>query len=150
MKKAVVFLIAIVAISSCSLFEKPSMTQEEIDALKNQKAAVEEKLANLQQQYELVKMKADECAAVLAKQAEEKEAASGKYLVIAGSFKQANNADNYSATVKKAGGLGTIVQGPSNFKLVVYSAHPNLKEAAKSMYSVRSGFSEEAWIYMGK
>lgn len=149
MKKAFILLLAIITVSSCSLFEKPSMTQEEIDALVNEKAGVEEELANLQQQYELLKIKADECASMMEAQNEVVEP-SGNFLVIAGSFKNRTYAEDFSAKVKNMGGEGSIVDGPYQFNLVVYSSHTSLREAANSMYMARTNVSEDAWVYMSK
>jgi hypothetical protein len=147
MKKAAFLLVVIFTVSSCSLFEKPSMTQEEIDALINQKASVEEELINLKQAHELLKIKATECAQLIEQQAKEKEV-SGNYCVIVGSFKSNNYAEEFAAKVKQSGGAGKIIPGPSDFKLVVSSAHPTLKEAVEGMYKARSGgASGEAWVY---
>jgi len=149
MKKAAILLVVIFTVSSCSLFEKPSMTQEEIDALINQKASVEEELINLKQDHELLKLKAKECAQLIAQQAKEKEVI-GNYLVVVGSFKNSNYAEEFAVKVKQSGGAGKIHNGPSDFKFVITSAHQTLKEAAKSMYVARAGLSEEAWIYQVK
>ena len=151
MKKAAIFIITVFMISSCSLFKKPSMSQEEIDALVNQKAAVEEELANLQQDYDLLKIKSDECAQMLEQQAVKKEEEiKGKYFVIAGSFKNGTYADDYAKKVLNAGGLGKIIAGPSDFQLVVFSAHSTLREASEKMYDVRASLSDDAWIYMDR
>jgi hypothetical protein len=149
MKKAAIVLLTMIFISSCSLFEKPSMTQEEIDALVNQKAGVEEELANLQQQYDLLKIKADECARMLEEQTKVEEV-KGNFLVIAGSFKNMDYANEFSVKIKQMGGAGNIVSGPYNFNLVVYSSHTSLSEAANSMYLARTNVSEDAWVYMQK
>lgn len=149
MKKAVILLMVLVTVSSCSLFEKPSMTQEEIDALINQKAKVEEELVNLKQDYDLLKMKADECAKMFDQQAK-KEEISGRYHVIVGSFKKNNNAEKYSERMKAQGASGNIIPGPSDFKLVVFTTHQTLKEAAASMYKARENITGDAWIYMSK
>jgi cell division protein FtsN len=149
MKKLLFLLLAIFTISSCSLFEKPSMTQEQIDELITQKANVEEELANTKQELDLLRIKAEECAQLLEEQTKEVKL-TGKYFVIAGSFKNSSYAENYSEKIKKLGGAGNIIQGPYNFNLVVYSAHPTLAEAANSMYVARTNISEEAWIYMEK
>jgi len=147
MKRAVVLTAIAILVSSCSLFEKPKITQEQMDALQNEKAAVEAELINLKQDYELLKIQADECAAMLTQQTMKPEA-KGNYLVIAGSFKNSDNADSYSKTVKQAGGEGVIVQGPYDFKLVAFSTHSSLRDAVNSMYSVRNGISPDAWVYM--
>jgi len=149
MKKTAIFLVIVLVASSCSLFKKPSMDQAEIDALVNQKAMVEEELINLKQEYELLKIKADECAQMLEKQVAE-ENVSGKYFVIAGSFKNKTYAQDFSAKVKQMGGSGAIINGPYSFNLVVYSSHNSLKEAAQSMYVARTNISQDAWVYMEK
>ncbi len=149
MKKYVVLLFILFSVSACSLFEKPSMTQEQIDALITQKAAVEEELANTQQERDLLKLKAEECAQMLEQKTVEVNTA-GKYFVIAGSFKNNNYAEDYATKVKQMGGSGNIIHGPYNFNLVVYSSHSTLSEAAKSMYVARTNISEEAWVYMDK
>jgi hypothetical protein len=123
------------------------MTQEEIDSLVNQKAAVEEELANLKQENDLLKLKAKECADMLEQQAANAQI-KGKYFVIAGSFKKSDNAANYSVKVKNMGGDGRILAGPYDFNLVVYSAHETLKEAAGSMRELRQNDSPDAWVYM--
>ena len=151
MKKYAILLLVIfsISISSCSLFEKPSMTQEQIDALITQKAAVEEELANVKQERDLLRLKSEECAQMLEQKTEEVKL-TGKYFVIAGSFKNNNYAVDYSSKVKQLGGAGNIIAGPYNFNLVVYSAHSTLSEAAKSMYVARTNISEDAWVYMEK
>ncbi|MCF8225289.1 MAG: hypothetical protein K9J30_05380 [Bacteroidales bacterium] len=150
MKKAAILLITVIIASSCSLFEKPSMSQEEIDSLVEEKAVLEEQLVNLKQDYELLNLKAEECAKMLEQQTKEKKAAIGKYSVIIGSFKNMKYAKDYSVKVKGMGGLGNIIAGPYDFNLVVYTTHATLREAAQSMYKARENLTDEAWIYMEK
>lgn len=147
MKKVAVLLVMVFVVSSCSLFKKPSMTQEEINAMVAQKAVSDEQVINLQHELDLMKIKLEECS----KQLEEKvkpETVSGKYFVIAGSFKNSAFANEFAAKVKQKGGSGTILQGPYNFNLVVYSSHSSLREAATSMYLARTNISDDAWVYM--
>ncbi len=150
MKKAAILLVLVMTLGSCSLFEKPSMTQEEIDELVNQKAAIEEELVNLKQQHELLKIKAEECAQLLEQQTTKKKEIKGKYCVVVGSFKNLKYAEDYSQKVIQKGGLGEIVSGPYDFNLVVSSSHSTLREAAESMYTARNEYSPEAWVYMVK
>jgi hypothetical protein len=153
MKKLSILILVILTAASCSLFEKPSMTQEEVDAVVAQKAAAEEELANLQQQYDLLKLKADECASALdqyTRQEEMNTAAAGKYNVITGAFKNSTYADEYAAEMRQAGGTGEILQGPYDFNLVVYSAHSSLGEAIQAMYTARQEVIDDAWVYTKK
>lgn len=152
MKKLSILLLVILTATSCSLFDKP-MTQEEADALVAQKAAVEEDLANLQQQYDLLKLKADECASALdqyTRQEETNTAAAGKYNVITGAFKNSTYADEYAAEMRNSGGTGEVLQGPYDFNLVVYSAHSSLSEAIQAMYTARQEVIDDAWVYTKK
>jgi hypothetical protein len=151
MKKLSILLLVILTATSCSLFDKSSMTQEEADALVAQKAAVDEELANLQQQYDLLKLKSDECASALEQYTlrEEMKAAAtaGKYCVITGAFKNSGYADDYGEEMRQKGGTGDIVQGPYNFNLVVFSAHSTLNEAIQEMYKARKDVVFDAWVY---
>ena len=149
MKKLAILFIAVIGLSSCSLFEKPSMTQEQIDALINEKAQVEEQLINMTQKYELEKIKVAECAAAMEAQTAP-PVAEGKYAVIVGSFKEETNAINYAEKVKQLGGNGAIIYGPSDFKFVVYSSHATLGEAAGQMELARTNIASMAWIWMEK
>jgi hypothetical protein len=149
MKKLVILVLVIFSVSSCSLFEKPSMTQEEIDAIIAQKANVEEELANVKQELDLLKLRAEECAKLL-DEATKKPALNGNYFVIAGSFKNMNYAKDFSEKIKKMGGSGEIIDGPYNFNLVVYTAHQTLRDAAESMYLARTNVADEAWVYQKK
>jgi hypothetical protein len=130
------------------------MTQEEVDAVVAQKAAAEEELANLQQQYDLLKLKADECAAALdqyTRQEEMKAAAmAGKYCVITGAFKNSTYADEYAAEMRQSGGTGEIIQGPYQFNLVVFSAHSTLNDAIQAMYKARQEIIDDAWVFTKK
>ncbi len=149
MKKFAILLLVMFTASSCSLFEKSSITQEQIDDLVAQKAAVEEELANVRQELDLLRLKAEECEQMLEQQTNPAKP-EGKYFVIAGSFKNSKYADEYAAKVKQMGGAGNIIPGPYNFNLVVYSAHSTLADAAENMYVARTNISEDAWVYMEK
>ncbi len=151
MKKIAILLLFAVAVSSCSLFKKPSMTQEEIDALVQEKAQVQEELANLKADYDRLKIQANECQQMLEMQAAEAEATpAGNYYVITGSFKNSQYADDYAAEMKNIGGIGEIIQGPWDFNLVAYSAYSTLKEAIDGMYTARAEITDDAWVYMLK
>ena len=151
MKKISLLLIIALVAGSCSLFEKPSMKQAEIDAMMAKNVQLQEDLMNAQNEASRQKMLAEECANVLAElQKVEEGPASGMYYVIAGSFKKPGNATDYSAKMKQSGGEGAIIDGPSNFKLVSYSSHGTLREAIKAMENARINVTDEAWVYMVK
>jgi len=151
MKKIAILVIVALVAGSCSLFEKPSMTQEEIDTMVAQNAILQENLVNAQHEAAIFKMKADECNNVLAElQKAEEEITAGLYVVVAGSFKTPEFASDYAAKMQGMGGEGAIVDGPSDFKLVSYSSHGNLREAIESMEKARANVASEAWVYMKK
>jgi hypothetical protein len=149
MKKVAILLFAVITVSSCSIFEKPSMNQNEIDGLINQKAKVEAELASIKQENELLKLRVQECAKLIEQQTAESQV-KGKYSVIVGSFKNSKYAADYAAKMKEKGGEGGILAGPSDFNFVVYSSHPTLKEAAGSMRNLRKDWSPDAWIWMNR
>lgn len=151
MKKIAILVIVALLAGSCSLFEKPSMSQEEIDSIVARNALLQEDLVNAQHEAALYKMQAAECNAVLAELQKVEEAiSSGLFVVVAGSFKTPEFANDYAAKMKEMGGEGAVVEGPSDFKLVSYSSHANLREAIESMEKARMNIASEAWVYMKK
>ena len=151
MKKIGLLLIVTAILSSCSLFQKPSMSQDEIDAMHAQNRSLTEQLANAENEANLQSMKAMECAKVLEElQKEEEVRANGMFYVIAGSFKTPQYATDFSVKMKQMGGEGAIVNGPSNFSLVSHSSHATLREALNAMEAARVNISSEAWVYIAK
>jgi len=151
MKKIGLLLIVVALLSSCSLFEKPSMSQEEIDAMIAENKSLTEQLTNAADEANLQSMKAMECAKVLEElQKEEEVRANGMFYVIAGSFKTSQYATDFSGKMKQMGGEGAIVSGPSDFSLVSYSSHATLREAITAMEAARVNVSSEAWVFMDK
>jgi hypothetical protein len=148
MKKALWILAAVILLHSCSLFEKPSMTQQEIDAMVAQLKACQEENASTIAKYEaeLAQIKANQ-AALLKEQEEQSRPSSGTYYVIVGSFKTPKYANDYAATIKGMGGDGMIIDGPSDFQFVSMSGHSSLREAINAMNEARMNIVSEAWIY---
>ncbi len=151
MKKIALLVIVALVAGSCSLFEKPSMTQEEIDVMVEQNAKLQEDLANAQHEASMQKMQAEQCAETLvALQKVEEEKVSGKFHVIAGSFKTISYAEDFAKKIQDKGGAGTIVNGPSDFSLVACSSFASLREAVDAMEKARMNEAPEAWVYMEK
>lgn len=151
MKKIALLLIIAVFAGSCSLFDKSPKNQEEIDMMTMRNAKLQEDLVNAQHEASVYKMKAEECNNVLAEmQKAEEEIASGLFVVVAGSFKTPDFAKEYAVKIKEMGGEGAIVDGPSDFQLVSYSSHGNLREAVNGMEKARANVAAEAWVYMKK
>ena len=149
MKKVAIFLIVALFAGSCSLFEKRSMTQEEIDAMVSQNVRLQEQLVNAEHEASVQKMQAEQCAQVLAElQKAEEEMAKGNFHVVAGSFKTMTYAEDFAKKIKEMGGTGMIVSGPSDFSLVAYSSYSSLREAVNAMEEARMNVSSEAWVYM--
>lgn len=149
MKKIAILLMVALVAGSCSLFQKPSMSQEEIDAMVAQNVRLQEDLANAEHEASTQKMRADQCAQLLAEmQKAEEEKAKGKFHVVAGSFKTLSYAEEYSKHVKETGGTGAIVPGPSDFSLVASGSYATLREAVNAMEEARMNISSDAWVYM--
>lgn len=151
MKKIAILLFVALIAGSCSLFQKPSMNQAEIDAMVAQNARLQEDLVNAEHEASVQAMQAEQCAQVLAElQKAEEEMAKGNYHVVAGSFKTMSYAEDFSKTIKGMGGTGIIVDGPYDFSLVAYNSYTSLREALNAMEEARMNVSSEAWVYIQK
>ena len=135
-------------LSSCSLFKKPSMTQEQIDAMTAENAQLKSqanKAKEMEDQLALARMQLDEA---MLKLSACEEAAKSRVHIIVGAFKTSSFADEYSAKMKEAGYDGKILAGPYSFSLVTASSHENLHAALSALGPVRESVIETAWIYM--
>lgn len=134
-------------VSSCSLFQKPSMTQAEIDAMVTENEALKTQVEgnkDLEDQLAMARMQADEAMLKLANC----EDASSKVHIIVGAFKNSGYADDYSAAMKNQGYDGTIIPGPYSFNLVSSGSYASIKAALNDLNSVRNAVIETAWIYI--
>ena len=148
MKKITGVLILTLLLSSCSLFQKPSMNQEQINAMtaeNTQLKAQANKANDMEDQLALARMQLDEA---MLKLSDCEESAKSRVHIIVGAFKTSSFADEYSATVKEAGYDGKIIAGPYSFTLVSASSHENLHAALSVLNQVRENVIETAWIYM--
>lgn len=144
---AVIILLAVIA-SSCSLFQKPSMTQEQIDAMVAENQALKaqlEECKDLEDQLAMARMQVDEA---MLKLANCEESAQGGYHIIVGAFKVPSNATDYSALMKSKGYDGKIIAGPYNFDLVTSSSFESLRPALNELDIIRTDVIENAWIYI--
>ena len=134
-------------VSSCSLFQKPSMTQEQIDVILAENNDLKTQVENnkdLADELALARMQADEAMLKLA----ECENSASKAYIIVGAFKNKGYADEYSALMKNQGYEGKIIAGPYNFNLVTSGSYASIRAALGDLSDVRSKVIEEAWIYM--
>lgn len=134
-------------VSSCSLFQKQSMTQSEIDQMlaeNNTLRAQVESNKDLADQLAMARMQADDALLKLA----ECENASSKVHIIVGAFKNSNYADDYSGLMKNQGYAGTILAGPYSFNLVCSGSYASIKAALQDLNDVRNNVIETAWIYI--
>ena len=135
-------------VSSCSLFQKPSMSQEQIDAMVAENQALksqDSRPKDLEDKLALARMQLDEA---MLKLANCEEAANSKVHIIVGAFKNSSYANDYSAEIKGMGYEGNIMAGPYNFNLVVASSHESIQAALNALGSIRDNVIEEAWIYI--
>ena len=148
MKKFIGILSLAILVSSCSLFQRPSMTQEEIDAMLAENQALKTQAAGtkeLEDQLALTRMQVDEA---LLKLAACEEAANSKVHIIVGAFKNASYADDYSKVIQEQGYDGRILAGPYQFNLVTASSFESIQAALNSLYDIRAQVIETAWLYI--
>jgi hypothetical protein len=148
MKSLTGILLAMLLLSSCSLFQKPSMNQEEIDAIVAENQALKSQLGSdkeLEDQLAMTRMQLDEA---MLKLAACEEAAKTKVHIIVGAFKTASYAEEYSASMQGKGYDGKILAGPYGFSLVTASSHETIHAALDALGPVRESAVYNAWIYM--
>ena len=134
-------------VSSCSLFQKPSMTQEQIDEMVAENDALKtqvESSKDLADQLALARLQADEAMLKLA----DCEGGNSKVHIIVGAFKNSSYANEYSAEMKEQGYAGRIIAGPYNFNLVTSGSYESIKASLQDLTSVRDNVIETAWIYI--
>jgi hypothetical protein len=134
--------------SSCTLFQKPSMTQEQIDAMVAENQALKAQAAgcqDLEDQLALTRMQVDEA---MLKLAACEEAAMSKVHIIVGAFKNVTYADEYSAEMKQSGYEGKIIAGPYNFNLVTSGSYESIQSALNDLNAIRENVIYTAWLYI--
>lgn len=147
MKNLIGIILLGLIVSSCSLFQKPSMTQEQIDEMLAENEALKAKVnetKDLTDQLALARMQADEAMLKLA----DCESGASKVHIIVGAFKNSANADEYSATMKDQGYDGKIIAGPYSFSLVTSGSYESVKASLQDLNGVRSDVIETAWIFI--
>jgi hypothetical protein len=155
MKTTIVYILAIsmIAFSSCKKvnqwFGKSSMSQEEIDALVSQNDELQKQIkvdaANYERELEALRAEYEQKLADFNK-SNPKSPATG-FFVIVGSFKNQKYAEDYASKIKSMGYEGSIIDGPSDFKLVTSATYTSLKEALPSLNTARSILASQSWIY---
>ena len=148
MKNLIGIVLLGLIVSSCSLFQKSSMNQEEIDAMVAENEALKSEVAaskDLTDQLALARKQADDA---MLKLSDCEDASTSKVHIVVGAFKNSNYADEYSAEMKNQGYDGRIIAGPYNFNLVTSSSHESIKSALNALGNVREAVIETAWIYL--
>lgn len=148
MKNLSGIIVLALLVSSCSLFQKPSMTQEQIDAMLAENQQLKSQVSDskeLEDQLALTRMQVDEA---MLKLAACEEAAKSKVHIIVGAFKTSSYADEYAALMKEKGYEGKIMAGPYSFSLVTASSHESVQAALNALSPVRESIIETAWIYL--
>jgi hypothetical protein len=147
MKNLIGIILLGLIVSSCSLFQKPSMTQEQIDEMVAENEALKTQLASnkdLADQLAMARMQADDAMLKLA----DCEGAGSKVHIIVGAFKNSSYADEYSSNMKDGGYDGRIIAGPYSFNLVTSGSYESIKAALQDLNSVRDNVIETAWLYI--
>ena len=135
-------------VSSCSLFQKSSMNQDEIDAMLAENQALKtqvEASRDLEDRLALAQSQADEA---MLKLSACEDASTSKVHIIVGAFKNSSYADEYSADMKNQGYDGRIIAGPYSFNLVTSGSYESIKASLQDLNSVRDNVIETAWIYI--
>ncbi|MCK5134600.1 MAG: hypothetical protein KAR19_02335 [Bacteroidales bacterium] len=148
MKNLAGIVLLVLMVSSCSLFQKPSMSQEQIDAMVAENQALKSQDSNckvLEDQLALTRLQMDEAVLKLAACEED---AKSKVHIIVGAFKTSSYADEYSTEIRNLGYDGNIMAGPYNFSLVAASSHESIQAALNTLSSIRENVIETAWIYI--
>jgi len=148
MKNLVGVVLLTLLVSSCSIFQKPSMSQEQIDAMVAENSSLKSQITeskNMEDQLAMTRMQLDEA---MLKLAACEENAQSKVHIITGAFKIASNADEFSATMKEQGYEGKILAGPYSFHLVTASSHGSIQAALNALNPIRENVIETAWIYI--
>ena len=103
MKNLTGIILLALLVSSCSLFQKSSMSQEQIDAMVAENSALKSQVSNnkdMEDQLAIARMQLDEA---MIKLATCEEAAKSRVHIIVGAFKTSSYADEYSAEMKGQG-----------------------------------------------
>jgi hypothetical protein len=148
MKNLVGIALLAMIVSSCSLIQKPSMTQEQIDAMYAENQALKAQAAgcqDLEDQLALTRMQVDEA---MLKLAACEESANSKVHIIVGAFKNSAYANEYSAEMKNSGYDGKILAGPYNFNLVTSGSYESIQAALNDLGSIRDNVILTAWLYI--
>lgn len=148
MKNLIGIILLGLIISSCSLFQKPSMTQDQIDEMVAENDALKTEVKSckdLADKLALARMQADEA---MLKLANCEDATNSKAHIIVGAFKNSSFADDYSSEMKEQGHEGKIIAGPYSFNLVTASSYKSVKAALKELNNIRDNVIETAWIYI--
>ena len=147
MKNLIGIILLGLIVSSCSLFQKSSLTQEQIDVMVAENQALKKQVTeskDLADQLSMARMQADEAMLKLA----DCEGAGSKVHIIVGAFKISSYADEYSAYMKDGGYDGRIIAGPYSFNLVTSGSYESIKAALQDLNSVRDNVIETAWLYI--
>ena len=147
MKNLIGMILLGLIVSSCSLFQKPTMTQEQIDEMVAENDALKTQVKSnkdLADQLALARMQADEAILKLA----DCEGGNSKVHIIVGAFKNSSYANEYSAEMKEQGYTGKIIAGPYNFNLVTSGSYESIKASLQDLNGVRDNVIETAWIYI--
>ena len=148
MKNLVGIVLLSLIVSSCNLFQKPSMTQEQVDAMVAENPALKSQLTkskDMEDQLAMARMQLDEA---MLKLSACEEGAMSKVHIITGAFKIGSNADDFSAVMKSSGHDGNIIPGPYNFNLVTASSHESINAALNALAPIRENVILTAWIYI--
>ena len=147
MKNLIGIILLGMIVSSCSIFQKPSMTQDQIDEMLAENEALKAQVdsnKDLEDQLALARMQADDAMLKLS----DCQEGNSKVHIIVGAFKNSTYADDYSADMKNQGYAGKVIAGPYSFNLVTSGSYESVRAAMNELSTIRANVIETAWIYM--
>ena len=149
-------VVLLVTATSCNQlnewFGKSGVSEKEVEALVEEKKALERQLkqdsAAYERQIAAIRNEYEQKLTELQKKIDKGEAAEKKaYYVIVGSFKNMDYAREYAQKIRAMGYEGEIIDGPNQFNLVTSGTYETLRASLPSLQNARSKIASKAWVY---
>ena len=151
MKKLTLFLVLVIAVTSCKFIEKRGWFKKGADTLAVYQARMDSiRVADsinkvLEAERMIEQAKLDSIRAI--EEAERERLSRFKYHIIVGSFKTPQYADDYSAKVREMGYNTQIIKA-GTWNLVSAENYTSVREAINGLGLVRTNVTVNAWIYV--
>ncbi len=154
MKKLPLFLVLVIAVTSCKFIEEKGWFKKGADTLAVYQARMDSiRVADsinkvLEAERMIEQARLDSIRII--EEAERERLARFKYHIIVGSFKTPEYADQYSEYYRKMGYGTEILFNEYDFNVVSARAFDNIGEALVQLEHFRDTVELEAWLYINK